>query len=61
MNINFGLFPPLAEVPSVDRKSPLGRSTAKALAKKSAITRRALSDLQGWIDGLPPCASEAAE
>jgi methylenetetrahydrofolate--tRNA-(uracil-5-)-methyltransferase len=60
MNINFGLFPPLAETPEFDRKSPLGRSTAKALAKKSAITRRALADLQMWIDGMPQ-ASEAAE
>jgi methylenetetrahydrofolate--tRNA-(uracil-5-)-methyltransferase len=53
MNINFGLFPPLTQAPDYDRKSPLGRSTAKALAKKSAITRRALADLQAWIDGQP--------
>jgi methylenetetrahydrofolate--tRNA-(uracil-5-)-methyltransferase len=59
MNINFGLFPPLAEPPAFDRKSPLGRSTAKALAKKSALTRRALADLQSWMDGQP--AREAAE
>jgi len=59
MNINFGLFPPLAQAPDYDRKSPLGRSTAKALAKKSAITRRALADLQAWIDGQP--VREAAE
>jgi len=48
MNINFGLFPPLAQAPDFDRKSPLGRGTAKALAKKSAITRRALADLDAW-------------
>ena len=48
MNINFGLFPPLAKAPDFDRKSPLGRGTAKALAKKSAITRRALADLDAW-------------
>ena len=59
MNINFGLFPPLSEAPVFDRKSPLGRSTAKALAKKSAITRRALVDLQAWMDGQP--AAQAAE
>jgi methylenetetrahydrofolate--tRNA-(uracil-5-)-methyltransferase len=59
MNINFGLFPPLSDAPDYDRKSPLGRSTAKALAKKSAITRRALADLQAWIDGQP--VREAAE
>jgi methylenetetrahydrofolate--tRNA-(uracil-5-)-methyltransferase len=60
MNINFGLFPPLAEAPDFDRRSPLGRSTAKALAKKSAITRRALADLQEWIEAQPH-AQEAAE
>jgi methylenetetrahydrofolate--tRNA-(uracil-5-)-methyltransferase len=59
MNINFGLFPPLAEPPEFDRKSPLGRSTAKTLAKKSAITRRALADLQKWIDRQP--RQQAAE
>jgi methylenetetrahydrofolate--tRNA-(uracil-5-)-methyltransferase len=59
MNINFGLFPPLSEPPAFDHKSPLGRSTAKALAKKGAITRRALADLQSWIEGQP--ARKAAE
>jgi methylenetetrahydrofolate--tRNA-(uracil-5-)-methyltransferase len=60
MNINFGLFPRLEHAPDYDRKSPLGRSTAKALAKKSAITRRALADLQAWIAG-QPVTQEAAE
>jgi methylenetetrahydrofolate--tRNA-(uracil-5-)-methyltransferase len=49
MNVNFGLFPPLAQAPDFDRKSKLGRGTAKALAKKSALTRRALADLACWI------------
>ena len=57
MNINFGLFPPLAQTPDFDRKSPLGRGTAKALAKKSAITRRALADLDAWRSA----QAEAAE
>jgi methylenetetrahydrofolate--tRNA-(uracil-5-)-methyltransferase len=57
MNINFGLFPPLAQMPDFDRKSPLGRGTAKALAKKSAITRRALADLDAWRSA----QAEAAE
>jgi methylenetetrahydrofolate--tRNA-(uracil-5-)-methyltransferase len=51
MNINFGLFPPLAEPLDFDRKSRLGRSTAKALARKRALTHRALSDLERWITG----------
>ncbi len=48
MNINFGLFPPLASAP----KSPDGkrlRGAEKALAKKRALTARALADLKGWI------------
>jgi len=59
MNVNFGLFPPLDEVPVFDRHSKLGRSTAKALARKGAITRRALADLDRWIaSALPAVAAE---
>jgi methylenetetrahydrofolate--tRNA-(uracil-5-)-methyltransferase len=59
MNVNFGLFPPLRETPTFDRHSKLGRTTAKALARKSALTRRALADLGNWIAGeLPAAAAE---
>jgi methylenetetrahydrofolate--tRNA-(uracil-5-)-methyltransferase len=58
MNVNFGLFPPLAESPSFDRKSKLGRSTAKALARKRALTTRALADLDRWIGNGTPVAAE---
>ena len=59
MNVNFGLFPPLNEVPTFDRHSKLGRSTAKAFARKSALTRRALADLEHWIAGdFPTSAAE---
>jgi methylenetetrahydrofolate--tRNA-(uracil-5-)-methyltransferase len=57
MNVNFGLFPPLAEQPAFDRNSKLGRSTAKAFARKSALTRRALADLDRWIAGEPPAVA----
>jgi methylenetetrahydrofolate--tRNA-(uracil-5-)-methyltransferase len=60
MNINFGLFPPLTEPPVFDRKSPLSRATTRALAKKSALTRRALADLQTWIASQPH-TQQAAE
>jgi methylenetetrahydrofolate--tRNA-(uracil-5-)-methyltransferase len=50
MNVNFGLFPPLREIPAFDRHSKLGRTTAKALARKNALTRRALADLARWTD-----------
>ena len=58
MNVNFGLFPPLAEAPAFDRKSKLGRSTAKAMARKSALTARALADLDRWIGGGTAIAAE---
>jgi methylenetetrahydrofolate--tRNA-(uracil-5-)-methyltransferase len=59
MNVNFGLFPPLHEKPDFDRHSKLGRSTAKALARKNALTRRALTHLESWIAGeLPAAAAE---
>jgi methylenetetrahydrofolate--tRNA-(uracil-5-)-methyltransferase len=49
MNVNFGLFPQLLEQPVYDRKSGLGRTGAKAMARKTALTRRALADLDHWI------------
>ena len=59
MNVNFGLFPPLKEQPAFDRHSKLGRSAAKAFARKSALSRRALADLGQWIAGnLPAAAAE---
>jgi methylenetetrahydrofolate--tRNA-(uracil-5-)-methyltransferase len=47
MNVNFGLFPPLENAP----KSADGRrlrGAEKALARKRAISRRALADLDAW-------------
>jgi methylenetetrahydrofolate--tRNA-(uracil-5-)-methyltransferase len=58
MNVNFGLFSPLTESPVFDRKSKLGRSTAKALARKSALTNRALNDLDRWIASGTAIAAE---
>jgi methylenetetrahydrofolate--tRNA-(uracil-5-)-methyltransferase len=57
MNVNFGLFPPLHEPLVFDRNSRLGRSTAKALARKNALTRRALTDLETWMAGEWPAAA----
>jgi methylenetetrahydrofolate--tRNA-(uracil-5-)-methyltransferase len=51
MNVNFGLFPPLATVPN---KAPDGtrlRGPAKSAAKKRALCARALADLEHWIGG----------
>jgi methylenetetrahydrofolate--tRNA-(uracil-5-)-methyltransferase len=42
MNVNFGLFPPIAE-------PTRRRGTARTLAKKQALSARALDDLANWI------------
>jgi methylenetetrahydrofolate--tRNA-(uracil-5-)-methyltransferase len=51
MNVNFGLFPPLAQMPT---KAPDGtrlRGPQKTVAKKRALSARALADLDQWIGG----------
>jgi methylenetetrahydrofolate--tRNA-(uracil-5-)-methyltransferase len=49
MNVNFGLFPPLAQAPSRDADGRRLRDTEKTLAKKQALSRRALDDLEHWL------------
>jgi methylenetetrahydrofolate--tRNA-(uracil-5-)-methyltransferase len=51
MNVNFGLFPPLAQMPAKDADGKRLRGSAKTLAKKRAISARALADLDQWIGG----------
>src|SRR6476620_2240561 len=48
MNVNFGLFPPLALAPKGENGQRL-RGTEKTQAKKRALTRRALAELERWI------------
>ena len=59
MNINFGLFPPLAKSPTRAADGSRLRGTAKTLARKAALSRRALGDLALWIaGGRPALAAE---
>jgi methylenetetrahydrofolate--tRNA-(uracil-5-)-methyltransferase len=52
MNVNFGLFLPLAEPAAYDREGrKFGRGSVKNLARKSALSARALADLERWIAG----------
>ena len=51
MNVNFGLFPPLAE--GIRRAG-----AARTLAKKQALSARALGDLEIWIGRHPAAAAE---
>jgi methylenetetrahydrofolate--tRNA-(uracil-5-)-methyltransferase len=59
MNVNFGLFPPLAQAPrSADGKRL--RGTEKALARKWALTDRARADMDSWLSGSGEDRSAAA-
>ncbi|HLG84049.1 MAG TPA: methylenetetrahydrofolate--tRNA-(uracil(54)-C(5))-methyltransferase (FADH(2)-oxidizing) TrmFO [Bradyrhizobium sp.] len=49
MNINFGLFPALATVPTKKPDGTRLRGNEKTVAKKQAISARALADLDRWI------------
>jgi methylenetetrahydrofolate--tRNA-(uracil-5-)-methyltransferase len=49
MNINFGLFPPLASPPTKKPDGSRLRGNEKTVAKKQAISARALADLDRWI------------
>jgi methylenetetrahydrofolate--tRNA-(uracil-5-)-methyltransferase len=49
MNINFGLFPPLASAPTRKPDGTRLRGNEKTVAKKQAMSARALADLDRWI------------
>ncbi|MBC9880463.1 methylenetetrahydrofolate--tRNA-(uracil(54)-C(5))-methyltransferase (FADH(2)-oxidizing) TrmFO [Bradyrhizobium sp. INPA01-394B] len=49
MNINFGLFPPLANPPTKKPDGTRLRGNEKTVAKKQAMSALALADLDRWI------------
>ncbi len=49
MNINFGLFPPLAQNPTKTAEGVRLRGNEKTIAKKQAMSARALADMDRWI------------
>ena len=51
MNVNFGLFPPLTRMPTRGPDGERLRGPAKTIAKKRALSHRALADLDRWISG----------
>ena len=57
MNVNFGLFPPI-EAPRSEGKRLRGKD--KTLARKMALTGRALADCRTWL-GLAEAPAHAAE
>jgi methylenetetrahydrofolate--tRNA-(uracil-5-)-methyltransferase len=59
MNVNFGLFPPLAQIPTTDADGKRLRGAEKTVAKKQSLCRRALADLDRWAaDGAQMAAAE---
>ncbi len=57
MNVNFGLLPPLTG-PVRGENAECLRGTAKTLARKRQLARRALADLDRWIAGDLAVAAE---
>jgi methylenetetrahydrofolate--tRNA-(uracil-5-)-methyltransferase len=49
MNVNFGLFPPIAD-PGTDGRKRL-RGPERAIARKRALSARAETDLSNWLAG----------
>jgi len=59
MNVNFGLFPPLTQALGTGEDGKRLRGPEKALAKKRALSRRALDDLAQWMSRAQhPAAAE---
>jgi methylenetetrahydrofolate--tRNA-(uracil-5-)-methyltransferase len=57
MNVNFGLFPPIADPPPPPgAKRPRGKD--KSIARKHAMSDRALADLEAWQRAALPAAAE---
>jgi methylenetetrahydrofolate--tRNA-(uracil-5-)-methyltransferase len=56
MNVNFGLFPPLARLPANNPDGSRLRGVEKSMARKRAICARALADLEHWATGYPAAA-----
>ena len=59
MNVNFGLFPPLSSPPTRNALGERLRGSEKTVAKKQALSARALTDLDRWIAESLPIAAAA--
>ena len=52
MNINYGLLPDLASAPTTDVNGKRLKGTERGRAKKRAMSQRALSDLESWLQAI---------
>ncbi len=55
MNVNFGLFPPV-EITKPEGHEGRWRGKEKAIAKKHALSRRALADSRTWMEQTAPAS-----
>jgi len=60
MNINYGLFPPMAAPRSGEDGRRFQRGE-RGRAKKRAMSLRALADLDAWLGGSEPCGEHRPE
>ncbi len=58
MNVNFGLFPLLTQSPNRGADGKRLRGAEKTMARKRALTTRALDDLERWLGLGPAVAAE---
>ncbi|MCZ0736196.1 methylenetetrahydrofolate--tRNA-(uracil(54)-C(5))-methyltransferase (FADH(2)-oxidizing) TrmFO [Phreatobacter sp. AB_2022a] len=58
MNVNFGLFPPLAQSPTKGPDGQRLRGPAKTQARKKALSQRALADFDAWLGAARSLAAE---
>jgi methylenetetrahydrofolate--tRNA-(uracil-5-)-methyltransferase len=57
MNINYGLLPPIAELPKRDGEGRRLAAAERGKAKKRAMSERALAALQTWLGAEPSSAA----
>jgi methylenetetrahydrofolate--tRNA-(uracil-5-)-methyltransferase len=60
MNVNFGLFPPIAE-PTRDADGNRIKGKERGAAKKRALTARALADLEHWLATTHPASEQQGD
>jgi methylenetetrahydrofolate--tRNA-(uracil-5-)-methyltransferase len=58
MNVNFGLFPPLADDPVVDADGKRLTGADKGRARKQVMARRAIADIEAWLGEAARIAAE---
>ena len=60
MNINYGLIPDLPQAPTHDAAGKRLKGPDRGRAKKQAMSRRALADLEAWLGTTASAQTSAA-